>query len=164
MAMFERGQEIKKEAETPAPVVPNTLSISKEDLKELLSAVMSESRKMNPLDQKKYDEEIEKERRKAILVKQLGEDEERQINQRRNGCSHCVDEKTGQPVTRGSGIWCTQGQVHGNDVISLVCMRCSTVWYWKGTPQERAYAIDAEHGLLHFPPPAADRLLTDISS
>ena len=157
MSEVKPGQEVKKE-------LPSTLSISKEDLKELLMAVMGASKSMNPLEEKKYKEELEKERRKALLVKQLGEDEERQMAQRRGGCSHCVDKDTGQPVARGTGMWCTQGQVHSNDVISLICMRCSTVWYWKGTAQERAYAIDAEHGLLHIPPPSADRIITDISS
>jgi len=143
--------------------VPTTINISKEDLKELLMAVANSGKSMNPLEQKEYDEKIEKEKRKALLVKQLGEDEERQMSNRKNGCSHCVDKETGQPVPRGTGRWCTQGQVHSNDVISLICMRCSTVWYWKGTPNERAYAIDAEHGLLYQPPPSEDRLITDIS-
>lgn len=157
MAENKPGAEVK-------PTLPTSLNISKEDLKELLMSVMAASRQMNPLEEKKYNEELEKERRKAHLVRQLGEDEERQISQRRNGCSHCVDKDTGQPVPRGTGLWCTQGQVHSNDIISLICMRCSTTWHWKGTPQERAYAIDAEHGLLHIPPPSEERLLKDIST
>ena len=148
----------------PEVKLPSSMNISKEDLKELLMAVMTASKSMNPLEEKKYQEELEKDRRKALLVKQLGEDEERQIAMRRDGCSHCVDKETGQPVPRGTGQWCTQGQVHSNDIISLICMRCSTTWHWKGTPAERAYAIDAEHGLLHIPPPSEARLLKDISS
>ncbi len=144
--------------------LPPSISITKEDLKELLMSVMAASKAMNPLEEKKYNEELEKERRKALLVKQLGEDEERQIRQKRDGCSHCVDKETGQPVPRGQGMWCTQGQVHANDIISLICMRCSTTWHWRGTASERAYAIDAEHGLLHVPPPSNERLLKDISS
>lgn len=144
--------------------LPNTISISKDDLKSLLEAVMNSSARMNPLEQKKYNEELEKDKRKANLVKQLGEDEERQMNAKKNGCSHCIDKDTGQPVPRGTGLWITQGQVHANDIISLICLRCSTTWHWKGTASERAYAQDAEHGLLHVPPPSADRLLNDISS
>src|SRR5579859_4443234 len=101
--------EVKPEAKEAKKEVPNTLNISKEDLKELLMSVMSASRQMNPLEEKKYNEELEKERRKALLVKQLGEDEERQMAAKRNGCSHCVDKDTGQPVPRGTGLWCTQG-------------------------------------------------------
>lgn len=156
--------EIMSEVTKQEAKVPNNLTISKDDLKELLMSVMSASRQMNPLEEKKYNEELEKDRRKALLVKQLGEDEERQMTMKKNGCSHCVDKDTGQPVARGTGVWVTQGQVHSNDVISLICMRCSTTWHWKGTPAERAYAIDAEHGLLHIPPPSEDRLLKDISS
>lgn len=156
--------ELKLPEVVKEPKLPSSMNISKEDLKELLMAVMQASKSMNPLEEKKYNEELEKERRKALLVKQLGEDEERQIKQKRDGCSHCVDKETGQPVSRGSGMWCTQGQVHANDIISLICMRCSTTWHWKGTPAERAYAIDAEHGLLHIPPPSDVRLLKEISS
>lgn len=147
-----------------AGTIPPSITLTKEDLKELLISVMQAANTMNPLEQKKYEEELMKEKRKAMLVKQLGEEEERQLALRRNSCSHCVDKSTGESVPRGQGMWITQGQVHSNDVISIVCLRCATVWYFKGTASERDYSINAEHGMLHFPPPSPERLLAEIAS
>lgn len=159
MADTKAGQEIKEGRKE----MPEYVNLTKEDLKELLMAVANAGKAMNPLEQKKYEEEVKKEKHHAAMVLEMGRAEEESIRAKRNSCTHRTDKTSGDSVSLSdaNGWWCTQGQVHSNDVISLICLRCSTVWYWKGTPQEREYAVNAEHGLLHYPPPPKERLLPE---
>lgn len=148
----------------PGQEVPQGMYLTKDALKELLETVMSSARRMTPLEEKKYKEEIDKENRRMQMMKVLGQAEEEAMARKRDSCSHCVDPRTGDSVARGQGVWITQGQVHNNDVISLICLRCSTVWYFKGTPAERNASIDGAHGLAGAAPPPAHRLIPDTAS
>jgi hypothetical protein len=134
-----------------------TVSLSYEQLQELLQSVIASASKLNPLEQKKMDEELERDRRRAVLAVELGRAEEEARWRRQNSCSHSRHASTGAGVTRGTGIWTTCGQTHGDDSISLICMRCATLWHFKATPEEREYANNA--GLLGFEPPAIERCL-----
>lgn len=141
-----KGQEIK---------TPEAFTISKDALKELLLEVMTSARKMTPLEERKYQEEVETERRRNAMMVEMAKAEEEGLKRKRTGCSHKRDKSTGENVPRSDpyGVWITQGQLHSNDVISLICLRCSTVWQWKADTSLRQYAQDSEHGLLGFPPP-----------
>lgn len=128
-----------------------------DDLQKLLSSAMaaavSEARKMTPLESRKYNEEVEKERRRDRMGIELSKAEE--INQRNKmyGCSHRCDPKTGLAVggDRQDALWTTGGQLHGNDLATLSCMRCGWRWTWKTNAQEREYINNA--GMLRMAPP-----------
>lgn len=137
---------------------------TKQDVKDIVEAAVraaiSESKKLNPIEQKQLDDQLAAEERRKAMMKALGEAEEQTLRRKKYGCSHHRNDK-GESVAPGSpgAIPTTQGQVHGDDTITLICMRCSTTWRWKATAAERDYAINAEHGLLGFAPPPEERLI-----
>src|SRR5438552_1230445 len=128
-----------------------TVELSPDQLQQLLvkavAAGVAEATKMNPLEEKRYKEELEREERRNKLAVELGKAEEEALRKKRDACSHSRD-KEGNGVSRGQGIWTTQGQIHGNECITLICMRCATTWTWKGTMAERDAANNSAHGLL----------------
>lgn len=133
------------------------LTLTYEQLQDMLKTVLAEAGKLNPLEQKKMNAELERERRREVLSVELGRAEEESRWRRQNSCSHSRHASTGMGVTRGTGIWTTCGQTHGDDSISLICMRCATLWHFKATSEEREYANNA--GLLGFEPPPIERCL-----
>jgi hypothetical protein len=151
--------------EQKMPDTKESFTIGKEELRTLLSELMGQARKMTPLEERRYKEELEAESRRNRMVIELGRVEEEAQRAKRSACTHTVDKSSGNSALPGAAnsTWCTQGQVHSNDVISLICLRCSTVWYWKSTPAERDYAQNADHGLMGHAPPARDRVIDDIS-
>lgn len=144
-----------------------TVNLTFEQLQELMSKVVAsavaESKKLNPIEERKLKEQLEADRRRALLAVQLAKDETSAMMRKKYGCSHMADLKTGQPVQKGAfgGNWTTGGQVHSNGTITLVCLRCNWEWRFKATDAEKQYALDAEHGLLYFPPPGDERLLKE---
>lgn len=141
----------------------NELRITKSDLQDLLSTLMKEVKSMNPLEQKKYDEEVAKDKRRAQMVVSLGRAEEEAMNQKKGRCSHCrwpagSGKRSGEAAPRGQGEWCTGGQKHGDQTASLICGRCAFEWRFRPTPGEMDY-LDNE-GFMGFAPPSDDRLLS----
>ena len=136
----------------------NSMNITHEQLQEILRTAIAEATKPNWLEQKKMDEEMERDRRRTILAVELGRAQEEKLWREQNLCTHCRNEKTGEAVKRGTGVWCTSGQAHTNDVASLICQRCATLWQFKVTPEEREYIINGP-GLMGFAPPPIDRCL-----
>ena len=143
-----------------------TVELSPDQLQQLLTkavaAGVAEATKMNPLEEKRYLEELEREERRNKLAVELGKAEEEALRKKRDACTHSRD-KEGNAVSRGSGIWTTQGQVHGNERITLLCMRCATTWTWKATADEREAVSNSAHGLMGWAPPAEDRLIREIA-
>lgn len=133
------------------------LSLTYEQLQELLKTVVAEANKPNALEAKQLAQELEKDRRRQQLSVELGRAEEEARWRRQNSCTHCRHQTTGESVQKGTGVWTTCGQSHGDDSISLICMRCATLWHFKGTANEREYANNA--GLLGFQPPPIERCL-----
>ena len=133
------------------------LSLTASQLQSIIETAVRAASAPNALEQKRLDEEIEHERRRALLAVELGRVEEESRWRRQNSCTHSKNEKTGNPVSKGKGIWCTGGQIHGNSVATLICQRCATIWQFKPTPEERDYIENAEGGLLGFPPPPLER-------
>ena len=142
--------------------VTESINMTKEQLQEILAAAISGAKQMNPLEQKKYNEELEKERRRARMMVTLGKAEEEARRNRELGCSHTRYPAThgklaGHPAPRGQGEWCTGGQIHGYGLIGITCLRCGSHWMFRASQQELAYANDA--GLMGFPPPPTERVL-----
>lgn len=136
----------------------NVVSLTKTELQELLTTVLRQAQSLNPLDQKRLDEEIEREKRRTLLAIELARTEEEAHWRRQNSCTHSAHEKTGEAVPKGMGKWTTGGQMHGDESATLICQRCATAWRFKPTREEREYILNGP-GLLGYPPPNMDRLL-----
>jgi len=151
-------EEVKKMAE------PQGVNLSFEQLKELISSAVAESHKMNPLQQKEYDDKIKAEKRKAMMVVELGKAEEQAMNLKKHGCSHSrhgmgAGKLAGHACAKGTGEWTTGGQVHGDGTATMVCTRCSYTWHWQPTSQEREYIDNS--GMLGMAPPVESRLIKE---
>jgi hypothetical protein len=122
-------------------------------LQELLKTAIAEATKLNPIEQRKLDEEIQKDRKRNQMMVQLGKIEEEAAERRRNGCSHMRDAKTGDGVPRNhpTGEWTTSGQAYQNGTAVIICQRCSSTWLFK--PEPNYYNAILQNGLLKAPPP-----------
>lgn len=142
------------------------VSITPEQLQELLRAVVMESKKLNPLEQKEFDEKMAQERRKARMVADLGRAEEEAMKAKRNGCSHMrwpatAGKNAGHSAPRGAlgAEWCTGGQAYQDGTAATICMRCSTVWRFKPTPEY--YTAIVQNGLLGEAPPSDEHIICE---
>lgn len=118
-----------------------------------VSAAMEQAATMNPIEQRKFNEELARDRRRDLLSIELSKAETERINRLRNGCTHMRNEKTGMPIARGStnGEWVTSGQAYQDGTAMVICQRCATTWIFKPTPEE--YSSILQNGLLGVPPP-----------
>lgn len=135
--------------------MPESITLTKEGLQELLKAVLSENNKLNPIEQKQLEEQMQKEHRRSMLVVELGKQEEEKERRQKLGCSHRRDPETGDSVSKDSpiGQWTTGGQAYQNGLASIICTRCSTTWLFKPSPDY--YAIILQNGLMRVAPPPA---------
>ena len=134
------------------------LSLTKAELAEIIGSAVRAANAPNALEQKRLDEELERERRRSLLSVELAKVEEEARWRKQHSCSHSCNEKTGDPVARGKGKWTTGGQMHGDETATLICQRCSTVWRFKPTSEEREY-IQNGPGLMGFAPPDISRCI-----
>ena len=162
----------------------NTVSLSKEEYQALLAkaqgtqdpgqlakiieAAVRAARAPNILEQKALEEEIAKEKRKRMMMVQLGKIEEESARRKRYGCTHRRiaqgQKHAGHPGVKGGPVpteATTGGQFtgRGNEIATLVCTRCGTTWQWRPTPDERDYL--EQSGFLSYEPPSEDRLLSE---
>lgn len=133
----------------------NLIALTAAQLENILRAATAP----NALEQKKLDEEMEREKRRARLSVELARVEEEARWRRQNSCSHSCNEKTGASVAKGTGRWITGGQVHGDGNASLICQRCATIWRFKPTPEELDYINNSEGGLMGYAPPPIERCI-----
>lgn len=139
---------------------------TKEEFQNFLTALRDMAQpKMNPLEQKKFEEEAQKDARRNQMQVELAKVEMAKQKQRKEGCSHCrwpatAGKKGGHAAPRGQGEWVTQAQLHEqNGTIDLMCQRCTWIWRWKATPEEISYMKDNDGGMAGFPPPSEDRIV-----
>lgn len=127
------------------------------------SAVLS-ANKLNPIEQRRFDEEMERERKRSQLMIQLGKIEEEATRRRRMGCTHMTytmsaGKRAGEmaPLGAANAEWKTGGQAYQNGTASIVCLRCQTVWLFRPTPEY--YNAIIQNGLLgEAPPPEKDTI------
>jgi hypothetical protein len=135
----------------------NFISITPEELQNLLRSAIKEAvasaTALNPLEQRKLDEELAKDHRRSAMILQLGKIEAEAQLQKRNACSHMRDAKTGDAVPRNwpTGEWTTGGQAYQNGLAVIICQRCSTTWMFK--PEPNYYNAILQNGLLKAAPP-----------
>lgn len=105
------------------------VTLSREDLQALLEAVVKAAKAPNALEQKAIDAEVERDRRRTMLMIELAKIEEQKQIARKNGCSHerypQGHRHAGHPAPRGIGEFTTGGQLTGRELATLVCLRCS---------------------------------------
>ena len=139
-----------------------TISLSKAELQELLTAVVKAGTAPNAFQQKAVQEELQREHRRNLLAVELGKVEEARMQARKNGCTHsrlsmAAGKNGGNAAPRGTGEWTTGGQLSGDgEEAMLICQRCSWMWKWKVTNQEREAINNV--GLLGAAPPPAERV------
>lgn len=133
------------------------ISITPEDLQNLLKTAIAEAvgqaTKLNPIEQRKLDEELAKDRRRNMMMIQLGKIEEEAARQKREGCSHMRDSKTGDAVPRNwpTGEWTTGGQAYQDGTAMVICTRCSSTWLFR--PDPNYYNAIIQNGLRATQPP-----------
>jgi hypothetical protein len=137
----------------------NQISISPEQLQELLKTAIAEATKLNPIEQRKLDEELQKDRRRNQMMIQLGKIEEEAARRKRDGCSHMrhpagSGKLAGQSAAKGSlgAEWCTGGQAYQDGLAMVICLRCSSTWLFR--PDSNYYNAILQNGLLGEAPPS----------
>lgn len=133
-------------------------------IKTAVETAIGAANRMNPIEQRKYDDEMDRERRRSEMMLQLGKIEEEAARRRREGCTHMTftmsaGKRAGEmaPLGSANAEWKTGGQAYQNGLASLVCLRCQTVWLFKPTPEY--YSAIVQNGLLgEAPPPPKDTI------
>lgn len=142
--------------------MPNTIELTPQALQELLrtaiSEAVSQATKLNPIEQRKLDEEMEKDRRKNAMMRQLGQIEEESMRRKRDGCTHkrypaTMGKLSGHsaPANALGAEWCTSGQAYQDGTAMIICMRCSSTWLFR--PDASYYSAILQNGLLGEAPP-----------
>src|SRR5579859_6994782 len=117
-------------------------SFTYQQVQELIKAAVETavlaSNKMNPIEQRKFDQETEKEDRRNQMMIQLGKIEEESNRRRKDGCTHrrynmSNEKHAGEmaPKEATDATWSTGGQAYQNGLACLVCTRCQNVWMFR---------------------------------
>lgn len=133
-------------------------------IKTAVETAITSAKALNPVEQKRFDEEMERDRRRTQMMIQLGKVEEEAAYRRKNGCTHkrynmSAGKHGGEMAPRdaSNADWMTGGQAYQNGLASLICLRCQTVWMFRPTPEY--YSAIMQNGLYgEAPPPEKDTL------
>jgi hypothetical protein len=136
--------------------------LTKQDLIEIVSAAVAAAHQLNPIEQRKYEQELQAQKRKDLAAVQLAKIEEENLRNRKNSCSHsrypmAMGKLGGHNCPKGQGEWTTGGQMHDDDTATMICQRCSWTWHWKPALQERQYI--EQNGMMSMAPPDESRLI-----
>ena len=136
-----------------------TINITHAQLQKLLEAAVAAGNKLNPLEQKEYDQKLADEKRKNEYLREMGRIQAEADERKKDACSHTKDAE-GAPVRKGTpgSTWTTSGQLSGEYGV-LVCLRCSRTWRWQVSRAEAEAINQAPHGLLNAAPPDASRCI-----
>lgn len=134
------------------------IELSAQQLQTILEAVVAKAKELNPLEQRKYEETLAKERRRDMLAVQLGRTEEEATARKRNACSHMRYPATagklaghGAPKGTPGAEWTTGGQAYQNGLAMLFCTRCTSSWWFKPSPE--FFQMIVQNGLENQAPP-----------
>jgi len=125
--------------ETTQPGTP--ISLTFEQLKELLASAQKQP---NIVEQKAIEAEIQREKNKALAVRELGKVEEERLRHKRSSCTHyrfpmTAGERGGHMAPRERGESMLSGQLHSQKLATAICCRCSMTWTFRPTEQEYEY-------------------------
>jgi hypothetical protein len=140
------------------------IEMSKKDFKELMEGIIDKLNKLNPLEQRQYDEELAKERRRDLLAVQLSKAEAEAQQARRSNCSHqrypaSAGRRAGELAPRGTpgAEWCTRGQAYQNSLVMIFCTRCHSDWWFQ--PTQEYYQVIVQEGIYGIAPPDDDHTI-----
>ncbi len=140
------------------------VEMSPEQLQKILEAVVAKVQALNPLDQRKYDELIAREKRRDDFALSLGNIEKEKIANIKRSCSHMRYPATAgklsghvAPAGYPGAEWRTGGQVYQNGLAMMLCLRCGTQWWFK--PTAEYYAVLMQNGLDNTAPPPDDHCI-----
>ena len=138
--------------------------MTKEDLQSILEAILAKSNQLNPLEQKKFDEEMAKQRRRDLLAVEVGRAEQEAQDRKKNACSHMrypatAGKLSGQSAPKGTpgAEFTTGGQAYQNGLAMQFCTRCQTQWWFK--PTQDYYTVIMQEGLSQTAPPPEDQCM-----
>lgn len=145
--------------------MPNTIELTPQALQELLKTAIAEAvsqaTKLNPLEQKKFDEAMDLERRKSAMMRTLGAIEDETQRRKRDSCTHKrfpanSGKLSGHSAPREAlgAEWCTGGQAYQDGTAMIICQRCSSTWLFR--PDHNYYSAILQNGLLGEAPPPED--------
>ena len=137
--------------------MPN-VEMTAEQLQKILEAVLAKAQSLNPLEQKRFDEELAKERRRDELAVTLGRAEAESQRAKRDNCSHMrypasAGKNAGHSCPKGTlgGEWCTGGQAYQNGLVMIFCSRCHSDWWFQ--PTQDYYSYIMQNGIDGIEPP-----------
>lgn len=134
------------------------VEMNAEQLQKILEAVLDKAKQLNPLDQRKYDEILRKEKRRDDFALSLGEIERAKNENLARNCSHMrypatAGKLSGHVAPKGypGAEWRTGGQMYQNGLAMMLCLRCGTSWWFRPTPEYASYLM--QNGLDSTAPP-----------
>jgi len=140
------------------------VTLTKADLQTLLEAAVRAAKAPNALEQRELERQLEQDMRRSLAQVEFAKAEELAARRRSHGCTHrrhpLGSRYAGMSAPKGEGEWCTGRQIVGRigeQIATLICMRCSYVWQFKPTNAEREYI--ESNGLLGFAPPPEETLV-----
>lgn len=157
--------EDKKTSDVKLPdLTPDQLqAVLQKFMGPMLEGMIKAQSAMNPMEQEKYDEEVQRKKRRAMLMVEFGNAEAQRIQNRKHGCTHSRApqgaKNAGNAVARGQGEWCTGGQLTGRETATLVCCRCGYFWQFKPTLAELDQIEN--QGLMGWSPPPPERIIAE---
>jgi hypothetical protein len=136
--------------------------LTKQDLIDIVSAAVAASHQLNPIEQRKYEQELQAQKRRDLAAINLAKIEEENMRNRKNGCSHsrypmAMGKLGGHNCPKGQGEWTTGGQLHSQDLATMICQRCS--WTWQFKPTKAEYEYIEQNGMMGMTPPDDSRLI-----
>jgi len=140
------------------------LRISKQDLADIVGAAIKAANTLNPIEQRKYEEELAAQKRRDEAAIPLAKIEQETLEEKKRRCSHtrypmAMGARGGHLAPKGQGEWITSGQCHSPDLATLICMRCSYTWQFKPTRSE--FDQISQTGMLGWAPPDESRILNE---
>lgn len=140
---------------------PNVTGMSPAQLQDMLIAVLRESKKLNPVEQRELDNQLAADKRRNQMQAQLGRIEAEAIKRKKDQCSHQAypagHKLAGHSCRRGEGNWVTGGQAYQDGTAMLICLRCSSTFHFRPTPEYFNQIL--QNGLLGEAPPPPEQCL-----
>lgn len=119
------------------------ITLTPEQLQELLAGAIKAAIAPSPEDQEKKDElkRRAQESKKASVDTMMADFQAKKDRQDR--CDH----------KKENGKWATGGQMLGNGVALTICQHCQKAWYWKPAPEDAAQLLSGDLTLHQSQPP-----------
>jgi hypothetical protein len=142
------------------------LSITAEQLQEMMRAILVESKKPTLLEQREIDKATAEDHRRDQMMIQMAKIEEEAQRKKKFGCSHmryvAGTRNGGHAAPKGAfnAEWATSGQGLQDGTAVWVCQRCSTAIRFK--PDSNQYNEILQNGMLGYAPPPEEQVVLEV--